>query len=92
MIHRSCSSTVTEKQLFKALPPFQKPEDVLEYTGRHTHRVDISNHRIISLKDGKVTIALCVERELCFRLPSSPTSEKQIRIGPPFPLADPEGC
>ncbi|MCG2751008.1 MAG: transposase, partial [Desulfobacteraceae bacterium] len=55
-----------EKELFKALwaknwvvyakPPFQKPEDVLEYLGRYTHRVAISNHRIISLKDGKVTI------------------------------------
>ncbi|MBU4319248.1 MAG: transposase, partial [Proteobacteria bacterium] len=36
-------------------PPFQKPEDVLEYLGRYTHRVAISNHRIISLENGKVT-------------------------------------
>jgi hypothetical protein len=28
---------------------------VLEYLGRYTHRVAISNHRIISVDDGKVT-------------------------------------
>jgi len=31
------------------------PENVLEYLGRYTHRVAISNHRIVSLKDGMVT-------------------------------------
>jgi hypothetical protein len=33
----------------------KRPEYVLEYLGRYTHRVAISNHRIISLKDGMVT-------------------------------------
>lgn len=46
-----------KKWVVYAKPPFQKPEDVLEYLGRYTHRVAISNNRIISLKDGKVTIA-----------------------------------
>ncbi len=32
-----------------------KPEYVLEYVGRYTHRVAISNDRIKSLKDGEVT-------------------------------------
>ena len=35
--------------------PIKRPEYVLEYLGRYTHRVAISNHRIISLKDGMVT-------------------------------------
>ena len=35
--------------------PFAGPEQVLEYLGRYTHRVAISNHRIISIQDGKVT-------------------------------------
>jgi len=35
--------------------PIKQPEKVLEYLGRYTHRVAISNHRLISLKDGKVT-------------------------------------
>jgi hypothetical protein len=29
----------------------------LDYLGRYTHRVAISNHRLIELKDGKVTFA-----------------------------------
>ena len=35
--------------------PIKRPEYVLEYLGRYTHRVAISNHRIISVNDGKVT-------------------------------------
>ena len=35
--------------------PFGGPEAVLEYIGRYTHRVAITNNRIVSLKDGKVT-------------------------------------
>jgi Putative transposase len=30
---------------------------VLAYLGRYTHRVAISNHRLLSLKDGKVTFS-----------------------------------
>ena len=37
--------------------PIDKPENVLEYVGRYTHRVAISNNRIISMKEGKVTFA-----------------------------------
>ena len=36
-------------------PPFGSAEKVVAYLGRYTHRVAISNHRILSLKDGKVT-------------------------------------
>jgi len=35
--------------------PFGGPEYVLQYLGRYTHRVAISNHRLISFADGKVT-------------------------------------
>ena len=35
--------------------PFGGPEYVLHYLGRYTHRVAISNHRLISFADGKVT-------------------------------------
>jgi hypothetical protein len=35
--------------------PIKRPEYVLEYLGRYTHRVAISNHRIISVDDGNVT-------------------------------------
>jgi hypothetical protein len=36
-------------------PPFGGPEYVLHYLGRYTHRVAISNHRLVSLTDGQVT-------------------------------------
>lgn len=36
-------------------PPFKSPEYVLEYLGRYTHRVAISNNRITDVTDGKVT-------------------------------------
>ena len=35
--------------------PIKHPEHVLQYLGRYTHRVAISNQRIVSLKDGMVT-------------------------------------
>lgn len=35
--------------------PFAGPEKVLDYIGRYTHRVAISNNRIVSVEDGKVT-------------------------------------
>jgi hypothetical protein len=34
--------------------PFGGPEHVLHYLGRYTHRVAISNHRLVSLADQKV--------------------------------------
>ena len=36
-------------------PPFGGPEFVLQYLGRYTHRVAISNHRLVSFADGQVT-------------------------------------
>ena len=36
-------------------PPFKSASCVVEYLGRYTHRVAISNNRIISMKDGMVT-------------------------------------
>ena len=35
--------------------PFGGPEYVLHYLGRYTHRVAISNHRLVSLSEGQVT-------------------------------------
>jgi hypothetical protein len=35
--------------------PFAGPQQVLEYLGRYTHRVAISNNRIVSIENGKVT-------------------------------------
>ena len=35
--------------------PFGGPEYVVHYLGRYTHRVAISNHRLVSFSDGQVT-------------------------------------
>jgi hypothetical protein len=35
-------------------PPFGGPEHVLRYLGAYTHRVAISNHRLLALADGRV--------------------------------------
>jgi len=35
--------------------PFGGPEQVLRYLGQYTHRVAISNHRLVSFADGTVT-------------------------------------
>ena len=36
-------------------PPFGGPEQVLTYLSRYTHRVAISNSRLLSLRDGQVS-------------------------------------
>ena len=36
-------------------PPFGGPEYVIHYLGRYTHRVAISNHRLVSFKNNQVT-------------------------------------
>lgn len=61
--------SITEPKLFQAFlrplfrkdwvvyakKPFGGPEHVLQYLARYTHRVAISNHRIVNIADGKVT-------------------------------------
>jgi hypothetical protein len=37
-----------------AKPPFAGPQQVVDYVGRYTHRVAISNHRIVDIEDGQV--------------------------------------
>ena len=41
-----------------AKPPFGGPEYVLQYLGRYTHRVAISNHRLVSFADGEGHVSL----------------------------------
>lgn len=38
-----------------AKAPFAGPEQVLDYVGRYTHRVAISNNRLLDMDNGKVT-------------------------------------
>jgi hypothetical protein len=48
--------TISRKQwVVYAKPPFGGPEHVLQYLARYTHRVAISNHRLLSVDDNSVT-------------------------------------
>ena len=51
---RLAASAQTEWVVY-AKPPFGGPEQVLKYLARYTHRVAISNRRLIALEDGEVT-------------------------------------
>jgi len=44
-----------KKWIAYAKRPFAGPQQVLDYLGRYTHRVAISNNRIISIDNGRVT-------------------------------------
>jgi hypothetical protein len=44
-----------KKWVVYAKPPFGGPDQVLKYLARYTHRVAISNHRLVSLQEGNVT-------------------------------------
>jgi hypothetical protein len=41
-----------------AKPPFGGPQHVLHYLARYTYGVAISNHRLVTFTDGKVTFPL----------------------------------
>jgi hypothetical protein len=48
------NAAYSKKWVVHAKRPFAGAAQVLRYLGRYTHRVAISNHRILALQDGKV--------------------------------------
>jgi hypothetical protein len=52
---RRLSASSRSDWVVYAKPPFGGPGQVLKYLARYTHRVAISNHRLLDLKDGRVT-------------------------------------
>ena len=56
-----------------AKQPFGGPEQVLEYLGRYTHRVAITNNRIIAIEDGTVRFS--------YRDRSDDNKEKELTVG-----------
>lgn len=69
LVFQGILSGLTQPKLFRSLvrqlyglrwvayckPPFGGPDQVLRYLGAYTHRVAISNHRLVSLQDDHVT-------------------------------------
>jgi hypothetical protein len=51
---RLLDESVRQRWVVYAKRPFGGPEQVLKYLARYTHRVAISNHRLVSLEDGRV--------------------------------------
>jgi hypothetical protein len=49
------SRLYSHKWVVNVQDPITQPEYVLKYLGRYTHRVAISNQRIVALKDGMIT-------------------------------------
>lgn len=54
-LHSFLRTLFREDWVVYAKPPFGGPEHVLQYLARYTHRVAISNHRLVAFHDGKVT-------------------------------------
>jgi Putative transposase len=50
-----CEEVSHIKWVVHAKRPFGGPEQVLKYLARYTHRVAISNRRILSMQDGRIT-------------------------------------
>lgn len=59
--------------------PFQRPKAVVEYLGRYTHKIAISNHRIISLDNGRVTFRYKDYRKGAQKLEMSLPDQEFIR-------------
>jgi len=51
---RHLDSVRNVKWVVYAKAPFAGPQQVVDYVGRYTHRVAISNHRIVDIEDGQV--------------------------------------
>lgn len=53
--HSFLRSLFRQDGVVYAKPPFGGPECVLNYLGRYTHRVAISNQHLVDILDGKAT-------------------------------------
>lgn len=57
-VDQSTYDTLFKKQwVVYAKRPFGAPSSVVEYLGRYTHKIAISNHRILAIDDHTVTIS-----------------------------------
>lgn len=52
--HRYLAPLRSSEWVVYAKPPFGDPDQVMAYLGSYTHRVAISNHRLVSAEQGKV--------------------------------------
>jgi hypothetical protein len=59
-VFKKLIKTLKDKEwIIYSKQPFGGPDHVLEYLGRYTHRVAITNNRIVSIEEGRVTFRYC---------------------------------
>jgi len=58
---------------------FRGPQSVLDYLGRYTHRIAISNHRLVSIERGKVTFSYRDRKEESKKKVMTLSSDEFIR-------------
>ena len=66
--------------------PFAGPAQVLDYVGRYTHRVAISNNRLVSMDDGTVSFRWSAAAATAQR-----DDFDRRRVHPPLPIELPGG-
>lgn len=59
--------------------PFQHPRSVVEYLGRYTHKIAISNHRLKSIDNGQVTFSYKDYRKGAHKLEMTLPDQEFIR-------------
>jgi hypothetical protein len=52
-----CAQLAAKDWVVYSQPPFGGPQKVLEYLSRYTHRVALSNRRLLAVDDGRVTFS-----------------------------------
>jgi hypothetical protein len=57
LFHKLKDELYRKKWVVYIKPPFASPQAVVKYLGQYTHRIAISNHRIISFENGMVTFS-----------------------------------
>jgi hypothetical protein len=75
MQQRFMSALRTHDWVVYAKPPFGGPQQVLDYLGRYTHRVAISNNRLVSLEHDQVSFR--------YKDYAHGNHPKMMRLGPP---------
>ena len=52
---KTAKAIFSKQWVVYAKRPFASPKTVVEYLGRYTHKIAISNHRLISIDNGKIS-------------------------------------
>lgn len=77
--HRYLDPLREKEWVVYAKAPFAGPEQVLDYVGRYTHRVAISNNRLLDIDDGHVTFRWKDYRDSDAQKTMTVTAEEFIR-------------